>query len=82
MAGEDVPLHQESLTSVSIDGARIGCFVAINLVSMDPDLEPNRQAELLGALTEAIEALQYARSRLPVIITSLHQAPAFGEIGT
>lgn len=72
MAGEDLPLHQESLTSVSIDGARIACFVAINLVGLDPEIDDERKAELLIALHDAAGALNFARDRLPVIITSLH----------
>jgi hypothetical protein len=67
-------LHQESLTSVAIDGARINCFLAINLVAMDPELDGAQKAELLSALSQAAVALDYARENFPVIITSLHHA--------
>jgi hypothetical protein len=62
------------MTSVAIDGARISCFLAMNLVAMDPELDESRRQVLLAAIGTAAGALDYARDNLPVIITSLHIA--------
>jgi hypothetical protein len=78
MAGENVPVHQENVTSVAIDGAWIGCFLAISAVSVDPDLDDGRRGYLLTALEVAAQALDEARANLPVIITSLHRAGGLG----
>jgi hypothetical protein len=71
-------LHQENLTSCAIDNARISCFLAINLVAMDPELDEARRQLLLHALTQAGAALDFARENFPVIITSLHMAGGGG----
>jgi hypothetical protein len=65
-------VHQESLTSLAIDGARISTFIALNLVEADPEIDPERKAELLIALADAGGALNYVRKRFPVITTSVH----------
>jgi hypothetical protein len=86
MADLDLPIHQEDLTSVAIDGARIGAFIAINLVSLDRRLDEGKRAALLTSLAIAGDALDQARENYPVIITSLHQVQAasaqgYGEPG-
>jgi hypothetical protein len=78
MAGEDLPLHQESLTSVAIDGARIAAFIAINLVSLDRRLDEGKREALSLSLAIARDALDQARENFPVIITSLHHAGGHG----
>lgn len=71
---EEPTLHQENPTSVAIDGARISCFLAITLVSLDRRLDEDRRAALLQSLVIAGDALDSARENFPVIITSLHMA--------
>lgn len=63
-----------SLSSTAIDGARISCFLAMNLVAMDPDIGDFRRAEMLETMELAGAALDKARQLFPVIITSLHVA--------
>lgn len=76
-----VPLHQESLSSVALDGARIACFVARNVIAADGEFGFERRAYMLEQLANAADALDQARDALPVVTTSIHQvSPAESAI--
>jgi hypothetical protein len=65
-------IHQESLTSVAIDGARISVYTARAIVLMDPDLHPAQQAMMLQGLEAARACLDSVLECLPVETTSVH----------
>jgi hypothetical protein len=74
---EELPVHQESLTSVALDGARIACFVALQIANGDPALEKGPRGDyIIAAIESAIDQLNCARDAMPVRTTSLHVAQA------
>jgi hypothetical protein len=71
---DEPTVHNESLTSVAIDGARISAFTASSIVMMDPGLHPDQQALMFQGLQAAMACLDRVRDLLPVETTSIHIA--------
>lgn len=65
-------IHQESISSAAIDGARISAFLALSIILSDPEILPKRKVELVAGMSEAMAALDFVRARFPVFTTSVH----------